>query len=122
MALLELFSSDLGIALKIRGGSQMVKRRERLPSQSYSLSPLLWAPGSGWLVPRARTASSKTMSPRSTMGRSDVSSWLAATPPERPSTSWRVTGHRVRCCSFPAYWPKGSPALPFRSTSPLANH
>jgi len=41
MALLELFSSDLGIALKIRGGSQMVKRRERLPSQSYSLSPLL---------------------------------------------------------------------------------
>jgi len=30
------------------------------------------------------------------MGRSDVSSWLAATPPERPSTSWRAIGRAPR--------------------------
>jgi hypothetical protein len=41
--------------------------------------------------------------------------------PGRPSTPWRVTGHAARCCSLPACWPRGSPALQLGSTSPLAS-
>jgi hypothetical protein len=39
-----------------------------------------------------------------------VSSWSPATPPGRPSTSRRTTGHAARCCSCPACWARSSPA------------
>ena len=67
--------------------------------------------------PSATTASSRTTSLRSAASPSAVSSWSPATPPGRPSTSWRATGHAARCCSCPACWARSSPAPPMPSTT-----
>ena len=46
---------------------------------------------------------------------------VTRTPPGRPSTSPRTTGHAVRCCSCPAWWARSSPAPPRPSTSSPAS-
>jgi hypothetical protein len=61
-------------------------------------------------APTARTASSRTTSLRSAARPLAVSSWSPATTPGGPSTSWRATGHAVRCCSCPACCARSSPA------------
>ena len=58
---------------------------------------------------------------RCTASLSAASCWSPLTSPGRPSTSWRVTGHAARCCSFPFCWVRSSRAPPLPSTSPTGS-